>query len=111
MNRIIIDNQTIQGIEDVLKQDIKEYAAYRKRNVESGIESKIYAAILVEKYAEGLSKAVKLLFFDQDRFGLFVDDLCYGIDPEYKLNLTKRNSGNGYSSVVIQSKESVSEND
>lgn len=106
MKRIFIDNRSLDDIEKVLKEDLKEYAAYRKRNVDKGLESPSFAAILVEKYALGLSKAVQLLFFDQERFSLLVDEICLGIDPDYKLNISKRNS-DGFAAVVISKRKIV----
>jgi hypothetical protein len=111
MKRITIDNQSMKSIEETLKAEIREYAESRKRNVKTGLESGEFAAILVEKYALGLSKAVQLLFFDQERFGLFTDELCLELDPNYKFNLAQRNSNGKYPSIIFSERNKVPIND
>ncbi|MCA6369140.1 MAG: hypothetical protein IM631_05125 [Cytophagales bacterium] len=41
-------------------RELKEYAEYRKRNVENGLESEMVAYLLCEKYFEGYAKALNL---------------------------------------------------
>jgi hypothetical protein len=107
MKKIMIDNVSIEEIKETLTQKLNEYAESRKRNVENKLESPAYAAILVEKYADGLCEAVRLLVFDQWHFNLESEVLCKEIDPEYRKNLQYRNSK--FTSIEFTGRTVVSE--
>lgn len=60
-------------------ESLEDFAETRRRAVTDGLESKELAALLVEKFAEGMQSCGRDTVQKADR-------LCESIDPEYREN-------------------------
>ena len=74
--------------------ELRDYTASRKNNVLRGAESPELAALLIEKYGEGLVKALHiaedLLDVPASRLRAEVDRLVLEIDPNAEENRKRR---------------------
>lgn len=66
-----------------LIEEIRGYAEGRRRDVARGAETPALAALLVEKYGEGVAKAANLFGADNSQIAREVDRLVREIDPQY----------------------------
>ncbi|MBN3761255.1 hypothetical protein [Burkholderia sp. Ac-20365] len=69
--------------DNALIEEIQNYAASRKNDVSRGAETAAFAALMVEKYGEGLAKAAHLLGADNGALMREVRRLVLEIDPQY----------------------------
>lgn len=63
---------------------LNDFAAMRSKAVQDGLESKELAALLIEKFAEGMTAAAGVSVIEE------ADQLCSSIDPGYRNNRTLR---------------------
>lgn len=77
-----------------LLETLRRYAKGRSSDVERGLESAEFSALLVEKYAVGLIDAVRTLSNDIDvnLIAAEADSLCHSIDTNITLNRKLRYS-------------------
>lgn len=84
----------LSALQERVVAELRNYAASRKNNVSHGMESPELAALLVEKYGEGLVKALhiaeNLLDVPASRLQAEVDRLVLEIDPDAEENRKKR---------------------
>lgn len=84
----------LPALQERVVDELRNYAASRKQDVLRGAESPELAALLVEKYGEGLVKtlhiAEDLLDVPSSRLRLEVDRLVLEIDPNAEENRKKR---------------------
>ncbi|HGF4014028.1 hypothetical protein [Burkholderia cenocepacia] len=66
-----------------LIEEIRNYAEGRKSDVARGAETPALAALMVEKYGEGLAKAVHLMGADNGDMMRELDRWVREIDPQY----------------------------
>ncbi|RQY14864.1 hypothetical protein DF117_27425 [Burkholderia stagnalis] len=66
-----------------LIEEIQSYADGRKSDVARGAETPALAALMVEKYGEGLATAVHLMGADNSHLMRELDRLVREIDPQY----------------------------
>jgi hypothetical protein len=70
-------------VECVIGGELSVYANYRKSEVERGAETPKLAALLVEKYARGLAKAIEIIGIDSS-MPLEIDRIVRSIDPGFE---------------------------
>ena len=72
----------LEAIEWQVLEDLRSYARSRQRDVARGAETPDLAALIVDKYCEGLAKALRIAGIDSTvrREG---DRLCREIDPDF----------------------------
>jgi len=91
---IELPDHTIEHIRFVLERELKEYARCRQNDVDRGAETQDLSAVLLEKYGEGLTKSLRLIFEAMDlrepELKVSLDELVQSIDPEWKSNKKKR---------------------
>lgn len=79
----------LEAIERDVIADIRSYAQSRKRDVDRGAESPALAATLVEKYGEGLAKALAIVGVDS-QVQRETDRLVREIDANFEANKAAR---------------------
>jgi hypothetical protein len=67
----------------LLINEIRSYADGRKSDVARGAETPALAALLVEKYGEGMAKTLHLLGQDDGDLVRVIDELVREIDLQY----------------------------
>ncbi|WP_144151431.1 hypothetical protein [Paraburkholderia sp. BCC1885] len=71
--------------------EIQRYAENRQSDVARGAETPALAALMVEKFGEGIAKAAQLLgVADCDELGREIDRLARELDPHYPKHLQCR---------------------
>lgn len=82
----------LEAIERDVIAEIQSYAKSRKNNVNRGAETPELAAVFIDKYAAGLSKALQIAGIDS-RIRAVADKLVHEIDPEFDQHMQARWSG------------------
>jgi hypothetical protein len=79
----------LDAIEHQVLADLRSYAQSRKNDVARGAETPDLAALIVDKYCEGLAKALRIAGIDSTvrREG---DRLCREIDPDFDAHRNAR---------------------
>jgi hypothetical protein len=72
----------LEAIERDVIAEIQSYAESRRNDVNRGAETPELAAVIIDKYAEGLSIALKIVGVDS-RIRAVADKLVREIDPEF----------------------------
>lgn len=88
-----------------LMQQVQEYAAGRATDVARGAETPHLAALLVQKYALGVTDAVGVVFQNSraaDRIQLLADEEVAKIDPLWREHARERWSGRPADVVVAK---------
>ncbi|MFC7633152.1 hypothetical protein ACFQVB_37010 [Paraburkholderia humisilvae] len=67
-----------------LIEEIQTYADGRHSDVARGAETPALAALMVEKYGEGIAKTVRLFGADNSHIEREIDRLFREIDPQYQ---------------------------
>ncbi|MFJ1470188.1 beta/alpha barrel domain-containing protein [Massilia orientalis] len=84
----------LPALQERVVDELRDYAAKRKNDVRRGAETPELAALLVEKYGEGLVKALHiaedLLDVSASRLRAEVDRLVLEIDPDAEENRKRR---------------------
>jgi hypothetical protein len=71
--------------------EIQRYAENRRGDVARGAETPALAALMVEKFGEGIAKATQLLGMDGcGELGREIDRLVREVDPHYPTHLQYR---------------------
>jgi hypothetical protein len=73
-----------------LLTELRSYAASRSKDVTRGAETPELAALLVEKYGEGMARAARLLDLDDRELSAELQRLTLQIDPQLATNREKR---------------------
>ncbi|WP_321967207.1 hypothetical protein [Burkholderia cepacia] len=73
----------LEAIERAAIEEIRRYAAGRRENVERGAETRCLAALLVEKYGDGIVKAFEIAGFDT-ALRTEIDHAVREIDPKFE---------------------------
>lgn len=73
----------IEAIKSDAIADLRSYAQSRKNDVARNAETPALAALLVEKYAAGMAKALTIVGIDAEIFEL-ADQLVRDIDPDFE---------------------------
>jgi hypothetical protein len=68
---------------------LRDYAKLRRNDIERGAESPAMAALLVEKYAEGMARSLGILGFPS-KVQQLGDQLVRELDPAYDANRKAR---------------------
>lgn len=79
----------IDAIRREVETDIRDYARSRQADVARNAETAALAATLVEKYAEGLAKALFIVGIDTN-ITQIADALVREIDPDFEANKKAR---------------------
>jgi N-acetylglucosamine kinase-like BadF-type ATPase len=79
----------MDAIRHEIEMDIRDYARSRQANVARKAETAALAATLVEKYAEGLAKALFIVGIDTNVTQM-ADALVREIDPDFEANKKAR---------------------
>jgi hypothetical protein len=84
--------QTMTNLEiQALIKEIQRYAGNRLSDVARGTETRALAALMVEKFGEGISKAAHLLGAEATgEIQREIDRLVREIDPQYRTHLQYR---------------------
>ena len=78
-----------ESIDRNLMNELVDYANYRKSEVERGAETSALAALLVEKYASGLAKAIEIIGIESS-LPAEIDRIVMSINPNFKLSSLQR---------------------
>jgi hypothetical protein len=71
--------------------EIRRYAEHRLSDVARGVETPALAALMVEKFGEGIAKATQLLGVEGcSELGREIDRLVREVDPHYPTHLQYR---------------------
>jgi hypothetical protein len=71
--------------------EIQRYAAHRLGDVARGLETPALAALMIEKFGEGIAKATQLLGVEGcGELGREIDRLVREVDPHYPTHLQYR---------------------
>ena len=73
----------LEAIEQAVLEDVRQYAQGRSNDVSRGAETPELAALLVDKYCEGMAKALYIAGLDS-AVRSEGDRLVHGIDPEFR---------------------------
>lgn len=73
----------LDGIKDAAEREIRAYANFREGDVIRNAETPALAAVLVEKFAEGMTKAFHIAGIDTD-VAQVADVLVRNIDPDFE---------------------------
>ena len=65
-------------------EEIRSYADSRKNDILRGAETPALAALMVEKFGEGMAKMLSVFGASDDSFIQEVDRLVSEIDPQYQ---------------------------
>lgn len=79
----------LEAIERDVIKDLRSYASSRQGDVSRGAETPELAALIVDKYCEGLVKALFIAGFDS-RVRAEGDRLVREIDPEFDMHKKAR---------------------
>ncbi len=79
----------LEAIERDVVDDIRSYASSRKNDVARGAETPALAALLVDKYCDGVAKALFIVGIDS-QVRSEGDRLVREIDPEFDANRKAR---------------------
>lgn len=80
-------NDKMKGLRD----EIQRYALHRLNDVARGAETPALAALMIEKFGEGLAKASDLLGLEgSDAIRREIDRLVREVDPQYPTHLQYR---------------------
>ncbi|WAK04371.1 hypothetical protein [Methylobacter sp. YRD-M1] len=82
----------LEAIERDVIAEIQSYADSRKNNVKRGAETSELAAVLIDKYAAGLSKALHIAGIDS-RVRAVADKLVCELDPKFNEHQQARWAG------------------
>lgn len=82
----------LEAIERDVIADIQSYAESRRNNVNRGAETSELAAVIIDKYAEGLSKALQIVGIDSS-VRVVADKLVHEIDPGFNEHRRARWAG------------------
>ncbi len=83
-------------IKDRLLQNLIDYFEIRKKNVQGGVESAEFSALLFQIYGYGMASAIDIVFVGLDDLKpkvniiKVVDSLASKIDPEWKQHANER---------------------
>jgi hypothetical protein len=72
----------IEGIQDRVLQEIKEYARCRRADVARGAETAELSALLISKYAMGMARTLDIVGIDSALLKE-ADRLASEVDPEF----------------------------
>lgn len=75
----------LDAIQHAALEEVRRYAASRRENVERGSETRCLAALLVEKYGEGIVKAFEIAGIDST-LRSEIDRVVRELDPEFERN-------------------------
>lgn len=87
---VTIDPSIAISLQQRLLTELQSYAASRSKYVARGAETPELAALLVEKYGEGMARAARLLEFDDRELSAELQRLTLQIDPQLVANREKR---------------------
>ncbi len=79
----------LESIERQVLAEIETYASSRKSDVARGAETPDFAALLVDKYGEGLAKALHIVGIDS-QVQQATDRLAREIDPDFDVHRRAR---------------------
>jgi hypothetical protein len=79
----------LEAIEKEVVAHIREYADARMRDVERGAETPALAAVLVDKYGEGMARALGIAGIDSS-VQAETDRLVRRIDPDFEQHKKSR---------------------
>jgi len=82
----------LEAIERDIIADIQSYAESRRNDVNRGAETPELAAVMIDKYAEGVSKALQIAGIDS-RVRAEADKLVHEIDSEFNEHRLTRWAG------------------
>lgn len=71
-------------------EEIRRYADERKSDVARGVETPALAALMVEKFGEGMGKLLSAIASLDGSFMKEVDKLVHEIDPDYSKHRQSR---------------------
>lgn len=85
---MVLSAKQLEAVIDRLKQ----YAESRRNNVARGLGTVRLSALLVEKYAWGISETLRALdaHSGSSRIIEIADKLCFDIDPDFRENRQRR---------------------